>query len=95
MAGKTLLCEVNHFGSLQRGSKQIKSRKKLDITRITPENSEYFEGLAPERGFEDEELVWLGAAAEDGAACAVLGGGIHEGMGFIDWIYTAPEYREK
>ncbi len=67
----------------------------MDITRITPANSEYFEELVPDGGFEDEELVWLGAVAEDGAACAVLGGGIQEGMGFIDWIYTAPEYREK
>ena len=67
----------------------------MDVTRITPANAGYFEELAPEGSFEDEELVWLGAVAEDGAACAVLGGGLQEGMGFIDWIYTAPEYREK
>ena len=67
----------------------------MDVTRITPANAGYFEELAPEGSFEDEELVWLGAVAEDGAACAVLGGGVQEGMGFIDWIYTAPEYREK
>ncbi len=56
----------------------------MNITRITPANAEYFELLAPEGGFDDKELVWLGAIAKDGTACAVLGGGICEGMGFID-----------
>lgn len=67
----------------------------MDITRITRVNAEFFEELAPEGSFDDEELVWLGAIDDDGTACAVLGGGAYEGMGFIDWIYTAPQHREK
>ncbi len=67
----------------------------MDVTRITTDNAEFFEDLVPEGSFGDEGLLWLGAVAEDGSACAVLGGGVHEEMGFIDWIYTAPDYREK
>ncbi len=70
-------------------------KNNMEITRITAANADSFKELAPEGAFTDEELLWLGAVAEDGAACAVLGGGIHEGMGFVDWIYTAPDYREK
>ena len=67
----------------------------MDITRITPDNAEFFEDLVPGGSFGDEGLFWLGAIAEDKAACAVLGGGVYDEMGFIDWIYTSPEYREK
>ncbi len=66
----------------------------MDVTRITPANAGFFEDIVPSGSFGDDGLLWLGAIAEDGTACAALGGGILEDMAFIDWIYTSPGYRE-
>lgn len=46
-------------------------------------------------GVENENLFWLGAIAGDGTACAVLGVGVYEEVAYIDWIYTAYDYRRK
>ena len=67
----------------------------MRVTGIAPDNAEYFEELVPGGALDDEDLFWLGAIAEDGAACAVMGAGVYEDMAYIDWIYTDPDYREK
>lgn len=67
----------------------------MKVTYITPDNSDYFEGLASRETLEDERLVCLGAIAKDGTACAVLATGIYEETAYIEWIYTDPSYRRE
>ncbi len=67
----------------------------MRVTDIAPDNAEYFESLAPEGALADDNLIWLGAVAGDGTACAVLGVGVYEESAYIDWIYTDPSFRRK
>ena len=67
----------------------------MKVTEITSDNAEYFEDLIPEGYLENENLLWLGAIAGDGTACAVLGSGVYEDMAYIEWIYTDPSYRKE
>ncbi len=70
-------------------------RSDKNITNIAPDNAEFFENLVPEGALDDENLLWLGAVAADGTACAVLGAGIYDELAYIEWIYTAPFYRRE
>lgn len=45
----------------------------MKVTDIATDNAEYFEYLVPEGALEDENILWLGAIAADGTACAALG----------------------
>ena len=67
----------------------------MKVTYITSDNAEYFEGLAPNELLYEENLVCLGAIANDGTACAVLAVGIYEDAAYIEWLYTDPAYRRK
>ncbi len=67
----------------------------MKVTRITPENSAFFEELAPEGLFEDDDLFLMGAISGDGTACAVLATGVYGNMAYIKWIYTHPDFRKE
>ena len=67
----------------------------MKVTYITSDNAEYFEGLAPNELLYEENLVCLGAIANDGTACAVLAVDIFEDAVYIEWLYTDPAYRRK
>ncbi len=67
----------------------------MKVTRVTEENAAYFEDLAPSGALGNEHLLWLGAIAGDGTACALLAAGICEDAAYIDWIYTHPAYRRQ
>ena len=67
----------------------------MKSTYITDENVEYFEELAPKGLLRDENMFCLGGIANDGTACAVLITGIYEDTAYIEWIYTAPDYRRQ
>ena len=67
----------------------------MKVTGIAPDNAEYFKDLVPDGALEDENIFWLGAVAQDGAACAVLGAGVIEDIAYIDWIYTDASYRRQ
>jgi GNAT superfamily N-acetyltransferase len=67
----------------------------MKVTGIAPDNAEYFINLVPDGALDDENIFWLGAVAQDGTACAVLGAGVIEDIAYIDWIYTDASYRRQ
>ena len=67
----------------------------MTITRISEVNREYYAGLVPEDILNDEDLIILGMISDEGEACAALAVGINGTMAYIEWLYTAPEFREQ
>ena len=67
----------------------------MKITRITGNNAEFFEGLAPAAIMQDEDLLLLGAISDEDTAVACMAVGIDEGVCHIDWLYTDPSAREQ
>ena len=67
----------------------------MTITRISEVNREYYAGLVPEDILNDEDLIILGMISDEGEACAALAVRINGSMAYIEWLYTAPEFREQ
>ena len=68
----------------------------MDITRITENNREAFEGLMPEGLSERDDLMCFGAVSDHKEAVSVIALGVSDETGvYIEWIFTEPSFREQ